>query len=152
MEAIQKDKNRLESLRRVVDEFQGKTDILRALAANRSVFAESLEAIRRSLPKGAWLRSVKARDVSAEGVTSFAIEGLAFENDLEDKYRSGAVGMDKFTKALVEQNPTLFASVDDLRSNVNKDLREFSFVLRLAAPIGQPTALRQPAAPAAEEE
>lgn len=152
VQAIDAVKKRIDGFGRTLGEFQGKADVMMALAANRAFLPQCLEAIRRGLPKGAWLRSFRVRDVAEGGIASFAIEGFAFENDLEEAYRSGAIGMDKFTKALVDKNPTLFAGVSDLRSNVNKDLREFSFILKLAAPIGNPTVLRATASDAAEEE
>ena len=154
VEKINSDNGRLKSLRQVVDEFQGKADVLVAMADNRSVYLRCLEAVRNGLPAGAWLKVFKQRDVDSNGaVQSIDIEGQSFEDGLKEFYGSGTSAMDAFTKKLVQDNPTLFSGVTDLRSRVgDQDIREFSFTLTLAAPIGAPTSLRVAAAAPSEEE
>ena len=151
---INGDKNRLDSLRRSVDEFQGKADVLLAMANNRGIYIECLEAVRNGLPTGGWLKTFKQHDVDSNGaVQSIDIEGQAFEDGLKEEYHSGTAAMDAFTKKLVRDNPKLFSGVEDLRSRVgDQDIREFSFTLVLAAPIGAPTTIRVAAEAPAEEE
>ncbi len=140
--------NRLSALTKKADGIQAQTDVLRAMAENRSIWQVMIEALRASLPDGAWIRTFKPDQVNGDGaVTSLAIDGRAFEDSLKARYGDGTSAMETFTKKLVTLNPKFFAGVDDLKHRLGDDgLRAFSFQLRLAAPVGAPTVLRVPVA------
>ena len=144
--------NRLSTLTKKADAIQAQTDVLRAMAENRSVWQVMMEALRVSLPDGAWIRSFKPDEVNGDGaVTVIAIDGRAFEDSLKARYGDGTSAMETFTKKLVSENAKFFAGVDDLKHRLGDDgLRAFTFRLRLAAPVGAPTVLRAPAS--AEDE
>ena len=140
--------NRLSALTKKADGIQAQTDVLRAMAENRSIWQVMIEALRASLPDGAWIRTFKPDQVNGDGaVTALAIDGRAFEDSLKARYGDGTSAMETFTKKLVTLNPKFFAGVDDLKHRLGDDgLRAFSFQLRLAAPVGAPTVLRVPVA------
>ena len=145
--ALKKVENRLAGLSSDAGKIQGKTDVLRAMAQNRSVWQMSLEALRSTLPEGAWIRSFKPLAGDSGAIESIDIDGRAFEDALQSRYGDGTTAMETFTKKLVAGNPTLFSGIADLKTRPGEEgIRAFSFQLRLAAPIGAPTTLRVPVA------
>ena len=145
---LKKVETRLSALSSQADDIQAKTDVLRAMAANRSIWQNTLEALRASLPEGAWIRSFAPAEHDESGaVTSIAIDGRAFEDSLQARYGDGTTAMETFTKKLVAGNSALFSGIADLKTRPGEEgIRSFSFQLRLAAPLGAPTVLRVPAA------
>ncbi len=152
---LKKVENRLASLSKKADGIQAQTDILRAMAENRCFWQGVLEALRASLPEGAWIRTFKPDEVDAEGaVTSIAVDGCAFEDSLKSRYGDGTTAMETFTRKLVAGYPTLFSGIADSKTTRPGDegIRTFSFKLRLASPAGAPTVLHVPAAAETTEE
>jgi Ethanolamine utilization protein EutJ (predicted chaperonin) len=144
--AIRGEQGRLDTLSGKLDTFQEKAALLRAMADGRSSYVRCLEAIRKGLPNGAWLRSMRQGPANAlGGITSLRIDGYAFEDDLRAGFGDGTKALFAFVSGLVRTNPTLFRDAEratgTLRNNFLRDndqIREFSFEIQLVHPLGIP--------------
>lgn len=136
VKAIDRDQSRIEALSRELETFQGKADMLCAMAHNRTGYARLLSAIIGRLPKGAWIREFKP----TMDATSIHIEGLAYEDELKANHKSGdgQLAMDAFINALVGSD---FKKAQNVTTTITKEndlIRRFSFDLPLVHPIAEP--------------
>lgn len=151
--AIKADQSEIDNLSAEFSTYEEKTGMLAAMAANRAAYPRCIEAIRKKLPKGAWLQKFQP---SSDG-SMIRIEGYAFEDDLKESHKSGdgALAMDAFINGLSAGGTTsLFKPAENVESSISKQndlIRRFSFDLPLAHAIGAPYAVAK-AENAAEEE
>ena len=168
VKSVNRDQSEIENLRGELGNLDEKIGMLEAMAGNRAAYPRVLEAVRRSLPNGAWLRRfhpVKFDNTGA--VTVIGIEGFAFEDDLKrgnapadkpPKFNDGAAAMDAFIKGLSSgRMASLFQAVDERTVKTSlmqtlENVREFSFELPLAHPIGVPYKILTAAAKTSGEE
>lgn len=158
--AIRGEQGRLDTLSGDLDAYTEKVNLLRAMADGRSSYVRCLEAIRKGLPNGAWLRALRQGPANTQGgITSLRIEGCAFEDDLKAGFGDGTKALFSFVNGLVRTNPNLFRDADrasrSLRNNLLRDndqIREFSFELQLVRPLGIPYSAELAAEEPSEEE
>lgn len=141
-------KSQIVALKNQQKELSDKIRVFEILGANRNDTARVFELVRSKIIPGMWLtkiipeRSGEMRDDEA-GFDRVRLEGLAYDERLCEKYEDGNDAIAKFYQSLVGDGSVFKASEDcgvkgtSLRHK--RIIREFTVLLQLRAPMGDPT-------------
>ena len=148
-EALERVQRELDGFRSQQETYAQKAQLLERMANGRHSYAKVIESLRGELLPGMWITKITPlrAGIGGAGNDRLRVEGLAYEDSLESVagVNKGVEAISRCLEALVAAEDSPFAAD---KSEVSRTLlvgpdrifRDFSIVLALKEPLGDPVA------------